>query len=112
MSAGGRIVLGCKVLLIKGPGDDELMGGYFAGLTGVTTAGPYRAVEDPLSRVAPGTRCWDVGGPEIAAMCAVHWPGGDPWLYNVPESRLIRIDDPDVELDTLIAAGKPSTVGA
>lgn len=112
MSADRRIVLGCRVLLIKGPGDDQLMGGYFVGLTGVTTYGPYEAVADPDSMVKPGTRCWDVGGPEIAAMCAVHWPGGNPWLMNVPESRLVRIDDPDVELDVSVTADKPSTVGA
>lgn len=111
MSAG-RITLGCRVLLVKHPGDDKVMGGYFAGLTGVTIEGPYPAQRLPGSTLAEDTRCWSVAGPEIAALCRVRWPNGDTWLMNVPESRLVRIDDPDVELDTSVGAGKPSTVGA
>lgn len=75
----GRLELGCLVMIV-GTAEDPNWQRQFVGLTGRLTFGPY---QHPTGEV------WDMHGPEL--------PLGE--LLAVNSSCLVRIDDPDVELD-------------
>lgn len=104
-----RLQLGCKVLFI---GTSVPPTSYFyeyqrafIGVVGVLVAGPYAGVRKYTFK----SECWTVEGPGIA-LAKKLFGGSTPFLRGVPSNVLIRIDDPDVKLDTSTNIMKPEHV--